>query len=176
MMISKWKKPFGLHGLYKIKIHPWRQSTGKTVDSDLRIHCYFVLARSGTIYGFNHETACLIFYGSAIMTMKLRFSISNLGTSSHILCILCRRKNSITIDSFVNPNIRASYIQIYESIKFRFFSSTDISALSLSSLKLPLSSSSTTSRELLSQFSTCSGWRWFEVVQNLKKIPMYMMY
>ena len=30
-------------------------------------------------------------------------------------------------------------------------------------LNLPLSSSSTTSRELLSQFSTCSGWRWFDV-------------
>ena len=29
--------------------------------------------------------------------------------------------------------------------------------LTLSSLNLPLSSSSTTSRELLSQFSTCSG-------------------
>ena len=27
-----------------------------------------------------------------------------------------------------------------------------------------LPSSSTTSRELLSQFSTCSGWRWFDVV------------
>ena len=36
--------------------------------------------------------------------------------------------------------------------------------LTLSSLNLPLSSSSTTSRELLSQFSTCSGWRWFDVV------------
>ena len=31
------------------------------------------------------------------------------------------------------------------------------SPLTLSSLSLPLSSSSTTSRELLSQFSTCSG-------------------
>ena len=37
----------------------------------------------------------------------------------------------------------------------------------LSGLNLPLSSSSTTSRELLSQFSTCSGWRWFDVVQIL---------
>ena len=35
--------------------------------------------------------------------------------------------------------------------------------LTLSSLNLPVSSSSTTSRELLSQFSTCSGWRWFDV-------------
>ena len=31
-----------------------------------------------------------------------------------------------------------------------------------------LSSSSTTSRELLSQFSTCSGWRWFEVGEKIK--------
>ena len=36
--------------------------------------------------------------------------------------------------------------------------------LTLSILNLPLSSSSTTSRELLSQFSTCSGWRWLDVV------------
>ena len=36
--------------------------------------------------------------------------------------------------------------------------------LTLSSLNLPLSSSSTTSRELLSQFSCCSGWRWFDVI------------
>ena len=34
--------------------------------------------------------------------------------------------------------------------------------LTLSCLNFPLSSSSTTSRELLSQFSTCSGWRWLE--------------
>ena len=40
-------------------------------------------------------------------------------------------------------------------------------------LNLPLSSSSTTSRELLSQFSTCSEWRWFEVSEKLKKITMY---
>ena len=36
--------------------------------------------------------------------------------------------------------------------------------LTFSSLNLPLSSSSTTSRELLPQFSTCSGWRWLAVV------------
>ena len=35
--------------------------------------------------------------------------------------------------------------------------------LTLSSLNLPLSSSSTTICELLSQFSTCGRWRWFEV-------------
>ena len=33
-----------------------------------------------------------------------------------------------------------------------------------------LSSSSTTSRELLSQFSTCSGWRWFDGGEKLEKI------
>ena len=38
--------------------------------------------------------------------------------------------------------------------------------LTLSNLNLPLSSSSTTSRELLSQFTTCSEWRWFEVGEN----------
>ena len=39
--------------------------------------------------------------------------------------------------------------------------------LTLWSLNLPLSSSSTTSRELLSQFSACSGWRWFEVGEKM---------
>ena len=39
----------------------------------------------------------------------------------------------------------------------------------LSSLKLPFSSSSTTSRELLSQFSTCSGWRWLQVGGKRKR-------
>ena len=39
-------------------------------------------------------------------------------------------------------------------------------------LNLRLSSSSTTSRELLSQFSTCSGWKWFKVGEKLKKIAM----
>ena len=33
--------------------------------------------------------------------------------------------------------------------------------------------SSTTSRELLSQFSTCSGWRWLEVSEKLEEIAMY---
>ena len=48
---------------------------------------------------FNHETACLIFHCLAILTMKVRFSTSNLGTPAHILRILSQRKNSITIDS-----------------------------------------------------------------------------
>ena len=31
----------------------------------------------------------------------------------------------------------------------------------------------TARRELLPQFSTCSGWRWFHVGEKLKKIAMY---
>ena len=45
--------------------------------------------------------------------------------------------------------------------------------LTLSGLNFPLSSSSTTSRELLSQFLTCSGWRWFDVGEKVKKNAMY---
>ena len=45
------------------------------------------------------------------------------------------------------------------------------SFLTLSSLNLPLSSSSTTSRELLPQFSTCSG-RCLEVCDKLKEITL----
>ena len=48
-----------------------------------------------------------------------------------------------------------------------------IETLTLSSLNLPLSSSSTTSRELLPQFLTCSGRRWYEVGENFWKIAMY---
>ena len=44
--------------------------------------------------------------------------------------------------------------------------------LTLSELNSPLSSWSTTSRELLSQFSTCSGSKWFDVVLELLKIVM----
>ena len=85
--------------LQYIKIHPWRHSIVKTVHSALRIYCYFVLVRSGTIYGFNYETECIICHGLAILTMKLRFFISNLGKYAYIMCILSRRKISITIDS-----------------------------------------------------------------------------
>ena len=44
-----------------------------------------------------------------------------------------------------------------------------LSGLPLSNLSLPLSSSSTTSGELLSQFSTCSEGRWLEFVYSCKK-------
>ena len=47
--------------------------------------------------------------------------------------------------------------------------------VTLSGLNLPLSSSSTTSRELLSQFSTCSKRRWLDVGEKLKKITMYIL-
>ena len=53
-----------------------------------------------------------------------------------------------------------------------FYELKIIHVLTLSSLSLPLSSSSTTSRELLSQFSACSGWRWFYVGEKVEKIAM----
>ena len=40
--------------------------------------------------------------------------------------------------------------------------------LTLSSLNLPVSPSSAANRELLSQFTTCSGWRWLKVVDKWK--------
>ena len=36
--------------------------------------------------------------------------------------------------------------------------------------------SSITSRELLSQFSTSSGWRWLKVSEKIEKIAMYSWY
>ena len=87
------------HHTNHLKIHPLRQSIVKTVDSDLRIYCYFLLVRSGSIYGFNYKTACLIMSWFSQTSNEIEVSISNLGTSAHIMCILSRRKNSITIDS-----------------------------------------------------------------------------
>ena len=46
--------------------------------------------------------------------------------------------------------------------------------LTLSSLNFPLSSSFTISRELLSQFSTCSGWRWLEVGRKWRKKNVFI--
>ena len=57
----------------------------------------------------------------------------------------------------------------YKVRKRLFLSTLVINTLTLSGLNLPLSSSSTTSRELLSQFSTCSVWRWFENYHVLVK-------
>ena len=50
-----------------------------------------------------------------------------------------------------------------------------VHALTLSNLNLPLSSSSNTTRELLSQFSTCSGWRWLEVGGKWKKNMLLLL-
>ena len=61
-----------------------------------------------------------------------------------------------TIKLKVSPIITFLALQTTEDLRK--------STLTLSSLNLPLSSSSTTCRELLSQFLTCSGWKWFDVV------------
>ena len=62
---------------------------------------------SGTIYGFNHETACLtclMFHGLAVLTIKLCFSISKqIRTSAHILYF--RSKKELNYNRFVDPNI-----------------------------------------------------------------------
>ena len=81
------------------------QSIVKTVGSDLRIYmyCYFVLVRPGTIYEFNHETACLIFHGLATLTMKLRFFISNIVTPAHT--VYFKSKNELNYSGFIDPNI-----------------------------------------------------------------------
>ena len=47
--------------------------------------------------------------------------------------------------------------------------------LTLSSLNLPLSPSSTTSRELLLQFSTSSGWRWLKVGDKWWKMILLLL-
>ena len=69
-----------------------------------------------------------------------------------------RKTNSM----WIKPNVHSWEKDVYLYTLYLLI------VLTLSSLNLPLSSSSTTSRELLSQFSTCSGWRWFEVGEQLQ--------
>ena len=47
--------------------------------------------------------------------------------------------------------------------------STEVFAVNPFNPDFTLSSSSTTSRESLPQFSTCSGWRWFKVGEKIKE-------
>ena len=90
--------------IYIIKIHPWRQSSVKTVDSDLRIYCYFILVRSGKIYGFHHKNACLIFRGSAILTMKLSFfCMKSWNTCTYP--VYFKSTKELNYNGFVDPNI-----------------------------------------------------------------------
>ena len=68
------------------------------------------------------------------------------------------------IGHFQNWAIWHEYLSQYiVSIPVIFF------CLTLWSLSLPLPSLSTKSRELLSQFSTCSGWRWFRCGLKIKE-------
>ena len=66
-----------------------------------------------------------VFYGLiTILRMKLRFSISNLGTSAHILFFF-KSKKELKYNRLVDPSILdASRLvhRIYESIEFRYFS------------------------------------------------------
>ena len=85
-----------------IKILRWRQSIVKTVDSYLRIYCYFYTGQVGHNTRVDIWHLIKMIYNLTILTMNLSFFyIKFLISKTHvpILCILSRRKNSITIDS-----------------------------------------------------------------------------
>ena len=58
----------------------------------------FNTGQAGTIYGFNHEPVLPLLYD---LTMRLKNEVFDIKSCNivPILCILSRRKNSITIDS-----------------------------------------------------------------------------
>ena len=81
-----------------IKIHRWCQSIVKTVHSHLRIYCHFSYwpgRAQWLVCRFYHDTTCLMFLGWPLCL----FYLSILGVHVPILCIFCRKKSSITIDS-----------------------------------------------------------------------------
>ena len=75
-----------------------------------------------------------------MLSIKLRFSISNLGTHVPMLCIFSRGNNSITINSYIRISsaLRASYIRIYESIEFR---SSSMTYFSVETVEFPVEQS-----------------------------------
>ena len=77
------------------------------------MYCYFVLVRSGTIYGLNVETACLIFHGLALLTMKLMFSISNLRIPAHFL----KSEKELNYNRFVDPNILGASRLVHSDLR-----------------------------------------------------------
>ena len=83
------------------KIHRWRQSIVKTVDSDLRIYCYFLYWPCQTLYtGFIMTLYNCTANVSLFIMLTIGFQNFVYIKSFHVLipCILSRRKNSITID------------------------------------------------------------------------------
>ena len=73
-------------------------------------YCNIVLVRSGTIYGFNHETACLIFHGLAIGPTDNE--IQDFYIKSWNICtysVYFKSKKELNYNRYVDPNIlRAS--------------------------------------------------------------------
>ena len=85
------------------------------------------------------------------------------------LCVICRASYDV-LPIALHEGLPGHHLQVNRwkpnMCKYWYFNTHFVPNncnLTLSSLNLPLSPSSTTSRELLSQFSTCSGWRWLEL-------------
>ena len=112
-----------------MKIHQWRQSIVQKVNSDLRIYCHFVLNRSDTIYGLNRETACLILWFNSHTEKEIEvFYVKSWNICTY--SVYLKSTKELNCNRFVDPNILASYIRIYESIEFRSFSLTEITTQS----------------------------------------------
>ena len=99
------------------------------------------------------------------MVNHLHFDISLTNNLTNYFCMANGRNDC-------SDKINVTYLLCHLSVQadppsLRRWPNGPISTLS--SLNLPLSSSSTTNRELLSQFSTCSEWRRLAVGENLKK-------
>ena len=148
-------------------------------SSEATISCHWPYSNDIVLYAWS-----MITYLS-VLAMHLKKHIKILISSrssdnkswSHDPCIPCPGRGPVWNVSFSTPDQTGTlhyrwslHAQSADESKHSVstpWRSQDTYCLTLSGLNLSFSSSSTTSRELLSQFSTCSGWRWFDVVGKL---------
>ena len=82
-------------------MHSWRQSIVKTIYSDLRIYCFFVLHN---IYGFNHETACLILWFNNHTENEIDvFYVKSLNICTY--SVYFKSQKELNYNRFVDPNM-----------------------------------------------------------------------
>ena len=153
------KSQKGKHGLREISLF-WKQS--QDIELNIFRPYYIFEVYCDTEY---HGRQCY-------QSQKLSPSFHRLYWNSGSEIWLSHFFTWLNVDK--HPTSYATLTQCrYNTLTTGWRSGTLDQLLTLSSLSLPLSSSSTTSRELLSQFPTCSGWRWFDVAEKVKKISMH---
>ena len=142
-----------------------------TINETVRILIQITTRQNNILLPNKHET---------LTQLKSEFAIvifihynSRLVVDEDDLKWMANEKKILLLSKQFHENVLSKTPSFYGNNAFFRDASMHREGLTLSNLNLPWSSSSTTSRELPSQFWTCSGWRWSEVGEKLKKITMY---